>query len=298
MIQSENIVKIEGILAETDLEEKKFLKDGKQTEAIGGSITIRVEQKIGEKDVVSDVPVYMFATKFTKKGTANPAYENIKNIKDNYVSIAASDEAHADKVRITNGDIRMNEYYGRNGNLVSFPRINASFVQRVRESEEFIPKAEFTCTAVVLQQDYELDKEQNETGRYLLKTAIVQYGDRLDVVPFIVESKKAINYISSNWESGNTVRINGKLNFSFKVIREVKESAFGDPVVNERTISTSELIVTGGSDPIEGEGSYNSEDIQAGLAKRMANLETLKNKANTKKAPAPATSFQQTDLGF
>lgn len=298
MIQSENIVKIEGILAETDLEEKKFLKDGKQTEAIGGSITIRVEQKIGEKDVVSDVPVYMFATKFTKKGTANPAYENIKNIKDNYVSIAASDEAHADKVRITNGDIRMNEYYGRNGNLVSFPRINASFVQRVRESEEFMPKAEFTCTAVVLQQDYELDKEQNETGRYLLKTAIVQYGDRLDVVPFVVESKKAINYISSNWESGNTVRINGKLNFSFKVIREVKESAFGDPVVDERTISTSELIVTGGSDPIEGEGSYNSEDIQAGLAKRMANLETLKNKANTKKAPAPATSFQQTDLGF
>lgn len=298
MIQSENIVKIEGILAETDLEEKKFLKDGKQTEAIGGSITIRVEQKIGEKDVVSDVPVYMFATKFTKKGTANPAYENIKNIKDNYVSIAASDEAHADKVRITNGDIRMNEYYGRNGNLVSFPRINASFVQRVRESEEFMPKAEFTCTAVVLQQDYELDKEQNETGRYLLKTAIVQYGDRLDVVPFVVESKKAINYISSNWESGNTVRINGKLNFSFKVIREVKESAFGDPVVDERTISTSELIVTGGSDPIEGEGSYNSEDIQAGLAKRMTNLETLKNKANTKKAPAPATSFQQTDLGF
>ena len=298
MIQSENIVKIEGILAETDLEEKKFLKDGKQTEAIGGSITIRVEQKIGEKDVVSDVPVHMFATKFTKKGTANPAYENIKNIKDNYVSIAASDEAHADKVRITNGDIRMNEYYGRNGNLVSFPRINASFVQRVRESEEFMPKAEFTCTAVVLQQDYELDKEQNETGRYLLKTAIVQYGDRLDVVPFVVESKKAINYISSNWESGNTVRINGKLNFSFKVIREVKESAFGDPAVDERTISTSELIVTGGSDPIEGEGSYNSEDIRAGLAKRIANLETLKNKANTKKAPTPATSFQQTDLGF
>ena len=298
MIQSENIVKIEGILAETDLEEKKFLKDGKQTEAIGGSITIRVEQKIGEKNVVSDVPVHMFATKFTKKGTANPAYENIKNIKDNYVSIAASDEAHADKVRITNGDIRMNEYYGRNGNLVSFPRINASFVQRVRESEEFMPKAEFTCTAVVLQQDYELDKEQNETGRYLLKTAIVQYGDRLDVVPFVVESKKAINYISSNWESGNTVRINGKLNFSFKVIREVKESAFGDPAVDERTISTSELIVTGGSDPIEGEGSYNSEDIRAGLAKRIANLETLKNKANTKKAPTPATSFQQTDLGF
>ena len=80
MVQSENIVKIEGILAETDLEEKPFLKNGKQHEAIGGSITIRVEQKIGEKDVISDVPVYMFATKLTKKGSINPAYENIKNI--------------------------------------------------------------------------------------------------------------------------------------------------------------------------------------------------------------------------
>ena len=153
MIQSENIVKIEGILAETDLEEKRFLRNGAQQEAIGGSITIRVNQKIGEREVISDVPVYMFATKLTRKGTMNPAYENIKNIKDNYTSIAASDEEHADRVRITNGDIRMNEYYGRNGNLVSFPRINASFIQRVKETEEFNPKAEFTCTAVVLKQD-------------------------------------------------------------------------------------------------------------------------------------------------
>ena len=298
MIQSENIVKIEGILAETDLEEKRFLRNGAQQEAIGGSITIRVNQKIGERDVISDVPVYMFATKLTRKGTMNPAYENIKNIKDNYTSIAASDEEHADRVRITNGDIRMNEYYGRSGNLVSFPRINASFIQRVKETEEFNPKAEFTCTAVVLKQDYELDREQNETGRYLLQTAVVQYGDKLDVVPFIVENKKAINYISSNWESGNTVRMTGRLNFSYRVVRDVKENAFGDPVIDERTISTSELIITGGSEPIEGEGSYDAAEIKNGLAARMASLEEMKNKANTKKAPAPSNSFSNNDLGF
>lgn len=298
MIQSENIVKIEGILAETDLEEKRFLRNGAQQEAIGGSITIRVNQKIGEREVISDVPVYMFATKLTRKGTMNPAYENIKNIKDNYTSIAASDEEHADRVRITNGDIRMNEYYGRNGNLVSFPRINASFIQRVKETEEFNPKAEFTCTAVVLKQDYELDREQNETGRYLLQTAVVQYGDKLDVVPFIVENKKAINYISSNWESGNTVRMTGRLNFSYRVVRDVKENAFGDPVIDERTISTSELIITGGSEPIEGEGSYDAAEIKNGLAARMASLEEMKNKANTKKAPAPSNSFSNNDLGF
>ena len=300
MEQCENIVKIEGILAETNLESRPFLRNGVQQDALGGTITIRVAQKIGDKDVISDVPIHMFATALTKKGTPNPAYENIKNIKDNYVSIAASDEASADKVRITQGSIHMNEYYGKTGNLVSFPRIMASFVQRVKEAEEFSPKAEFTCTSVILDQKYEQDKEQNETGRYLLQTAIIQYGDKLDVVPFIVENKKAINYISSNWESGNTVRINGKLNFSYKIVKEVKESAFGDPVIDERTVSTSELIVTGGSEPIEGQGAYTSEEIRAGLARRMANLEELKNRANTKPitAPAPSKTFSMDNLGF
>ena len=277
MIQSENKVKIEGILAETDIEEKRFLKNGKSVEAIGGSITVRIEQTINSKPVVSDIPVYMFSTKLTKAGTINPSYENIKNIKDNYLSIAASDEDHETKIRITSGDIRMNEFYGRNGKLVSTPRINASFVNRVKDSDEFVPKAEFTCTAVILNQNYETDRDENETGRYLLQAAIVQYGDKLDVVPFIVENKKAINYISSNWDSGSTVRINGKLNFSYKVIKEVRESAFGDPVVDEKTISTSELIVTGGSEPILGEGAYEAQESKDGLARRMASLEEMKN---------------------
>lgn len=298
MIQSENKVKIEGILAETDIEYKPFLKNGKSVEAIGGSITVRIEQTINSKPVVSDIPVYMFSTKLTKAGTINPSYENIKNIKDNYLSIAASDEEHATKIRITSGDIRMNEFYGRNGKLVSTPRINASFVNRVKDSDEFVPKAEFTCTAVILNQNYETDRDENETGRYLLQAAIVQYGDKLDVVPFIVENKKAINYISSNWDSGSTVRINGKLNFSYKVIKEVRESAFGDPVVDEKTISTSELIVTGGSEPILGEGAYEAQEIKDGLARRMASLEEMKNKNKAQKAPAPSNQFSTDNLGF
>ena len=90
----------------------------------------------------------------------------------------------------------------------------------------------------------------------------------------------------------------GRLNFSYRVVRDVKENAFGDPVIDERTISTSELIITGGSEPIEGEGSYDAAEIKNGLAARMASLEEMKNKANTKKAPAPSNSFSNNDLGF
>ena len=76
-----------------------------------------------------DIPVYMFASKYTNAGKLNPAYENIEQVMTSYVSIAAAGgKAGADKVRITNGNIRMNEYWNQQGQFVSFPRVNASFI--------------------------------------------------------------------------------------------------------------------------------------------------------------------------
>ena len=57
------------------------------------------------------------------------AEEYIEKVMTEFTSIASgAGEAGADKIRITNANIRMNEYYNPQGQLVSFPRINASFV--------------------------------------------------------------------------------------------------------------------------------------------------------------------------
>ena len=52
--QAENKVRIEGILAEVDLNPGTFKKDGKDMESIGGSISIKVNQKISgeEKELI------------------------------------------------------------------------------------------------------------------------------------------------------------------------------------------------------------------------------------------------------
>ena len=147
--QTENSVKIEGILSEIDLDYGSFVKNGATVESIGGTIKVQVTQKINGEDAILEVPVHMFASKLTNKGTPNPAYESIEKIKTSYVSIAAGGIDAADRVRITGGSIQMNEYYNQNGQPVSFPRISASFCNRIKK-EECAPEATFTVQLVVL----------------------------------------------------------------------------------------------------------------------------------------------------
>ena len=49
--QAENKVKIEGILAEIDLKPGTFKKDGKDMDSIGGSIIVKVTQKISGEEI-------------------------------------------------------------------------------------------------------------------------------------------------------------------------------------------------------------------------------------------------------
>lgn len=299
--QAENKVKIEGILSEIDIKPGSFQKNGQTVESIGGTIKIKVNQKINGEDTVLEIPVHMFASKTTNKGTPNPAYESIKRIADEYVSIAASDEATADRVRITNGSINMNEYYGSNGQLVSFPRINASFISKAKK-DEFKPEATFTTELVVLQKDYETKADGTETGRYKILCALSQYGGKVDLVPFFGVSEGVINAVSQYWNVGDTVKANGRLNFSSKTETVITEVDFGEPVENTRTINVSELIVTGGSQtPLDGDFAFNFDEIQKGLTERKARLEAQKEKdmSRTKQKAAPAAnSFNPQDLGF
>lgn len=125
--QAENKVKIEGILAETDLKYGSFVKNGEPVETIGGTIKVLVEQEVNGKPNSLEIPVHMFSTKYTKTGKINPSYESIEKVMKEFVSIAAAGSAaQADKVRITNGNIRMNEFPGQNGQIVSQPRVHAS----------------------------------------------------------------------------------------------------------------------------------------------------------------------------
>lgn len=297
MRQAENKIRIEGIVSEIDINETSFTKNGQLKEAIGGKVTVRVKQDFNGEERTLEIPVHCFASKMTNRGTPNPAYDSITKVAKEFTSIAAcGSEEEADCIRITNGDLRMNEYYSQNGVLVSFPRVNSSFFQKVRK-DELKPEATFVTQFVVTNKAEEVDASGEVTGRYIITGALPQYGDVVDVVKFYCESDGVINAVSTYWEIGDTVQAHGKLNFSSKTETITEASDFGDAISRQRTISVSEPIITGGTqEPLGDELAYTNEEIREGLARRKAKLEELKTKATTKSAPAKNAGFD--DLGF
>lgn len=303
MLQTkENTVKIEGILSEIDIKPGSFKKNGVDTNSIGGVIKIRVNQEINGVETELEIPVHMFASQYTNKGTPNPAYESISRVMNEYVSIAASDIDHADRVRITNGQIQMNEYYGQNGNLVAFPRVTASFISKIKK-DECRPCATFSVVFMVGNKGYETDKDGVETDRYKIVGMVPQYGGKVDVMPFYAINKGVIDGVSNYWNEGDTVKAAGKLNFTSKVETRKVEVDFGEPQEETRTISVSELVITGGSSsPLEGEFALNADDVTTALAERKTRLAELKeksaNKGTSGKAPTPSAGSRFKDLGF
>lgn len=301
-IKDGNIVRIEGILSEVELEYKDFVKNGNTVKAVGGVIKIRVDTTINSKAATLEIPVHMFAAQLTNAGSPNPAYESIERIMNEYVSIAASDFEHADRVRITKGQISMNEYYGQDGRLNSYPRVTASFVTKIKR-EECKPKAEFITTFMVGNSGYETDKDGVETNKYKIIGMIPQYGGRVDVVPFYAYNPGVIDAVSNYWNEGDTVKATGQLNFTSETRESTMENGFGEPITDIRTYSISELVITGGNpSPLDGEFAINYDDVKVALEQRKTRLAEQKeksaNKGSSGKAPAPTSGNKFKDLGF
>lgn len=302
-IKDGNTVKIEGILSEIDLKYGTLTKNGTEFKTVGGTIKVRVNTQINKVDTELEIPVHMFATQYTNAGASNPAFESIERVMNEFVSIAASDIDRADRVRITRGQIAMNEYYGQNGNLVSFPRISASFVSKIKK-DECKPDASFSVTFMVGSKGYETDRDGVETDRYKVMGMIPQYGGKVDVVPFYATNPGVIDAISNYWNDAETVKATGKLNFSSKIETRLVEVDFGEPSEETRTISVSELVITGGSsNPLEGDFAISYDDVKAALEERKTRLAQLKEKSQNKgtsgKAPAPTQSGNKfANLGF
>lgn len=301
--QAENNVKIEGILSEVDLNYGSFTKKatGETVNSIGGSIKIQVNQNINGETVMLEVPVHMFAAEYTNKGTKNPAYQNIERIKEQFTSIAAAGGVQgADGIRITGGKITMNEFINRNGEQVSYPRINASFASKLRQ-DEIKPEATFSITFVVAKKIPEVNNDGIETGRYKIKGILPQFGGKVDVVDFITANPKVIEAIDQYWNENDTVSAIGRLNFSSRTETVIKEVDFGEPQESIRTFSVSELVITGGSAaPLEGDMAYDIEEIKAALVERNERLEQAKvaaSKPMARSAPQ-ADSKGRIDLGF
>ena len=299
--QAENKVKIEGILSEINLKYGSYVKDGVTVDTIGGDIKVLVRQEINGEKVDLIIPVYMFSPKLTKKGSLNPAYESIEKVMKEYISIASGGETAADRVRITSGSIRMNEYPNQSGQIVSFPRVHTSFISKA--TGEFRPEASWSLEFAVSSIDYVTDNEgvELEPKKLRVKVIVPQYGGKVDTMELYATNPRVIDAITSYWENGKSYTAKGRLNFTTTTEEVVKEYDFGEQDVSVRTISLSELIITKGTQaPLEDDMAFNPVELSAALKEHKAELEALKDraKAKMKATPAPSSANAAVDLGF
>ena len=270
MREAKNLVHIEGILNEVNLRDitYKSSKTGQNVNAIGGTIDIKVHQNISGEDKTLIIPVQLFANEFNAKGAPSPLYSNFQNIKNGLYKSAAvtGDEETADRVKIDRGQIRLHSYVNQSGKLVSFPQINTNFIQQISKAA-CKEQATFQIEFVVRQAMMETDAEGVETGRYKMLGIVPGWGGRVDVIPFFAENPGVIDAVSAYWNQNDTVRANGKLNFSAKTETVLTPVDFGEPIESTRTIRVSDLVITGGSQtPLDGELAFPMDEINQAVA--------------------------------
>lgn len=288
--QSDNEVYISGILNELEIVEGKT-NDGR--DYVRGTASVRVDQEINGKVCENIIPVKMFAMRKKKDNTDNVAYDRIVGYKESLTSVAAAeDESMASQITISKGRLEENAYFDTKINQIrSGYQISANFLNKKKQGD--IEKATFTLSGVVGQMRPEIDKNGDETGRTIVKFVIIQWGEKADMVELIAAGS-AKDFIEQNWNQGDTVRVTGRINMSYRVDTIKEEQGFGEPIERTRTISVRELLITGGSPSgLEEAASYDADSIKKALAQRAAAHKELEEKGSK-----PAPKSKATDFGF
>lgn len=276
MTQAKNKVTIVGKLLDVTFNTGKT-KDGKPYER--ATATIRTTHEYNGQTETSEIPVNAFATQYTNRGTPNPAYESLQKLKD-YNTVQGSGFEEADVIRITAGTIKENSFVSRTGQLVTGYRLDSSFFSVGKAKDT----ATFNVDIFIMDMKEEFDRDDNPTGRLIVKGGIVQYGGVLDVVEFIVEAPNHVDYISRNWSVNDTVNAQGHIRFtSQEEKRSATTSSWGEEMPETSTRLVRELIITSGSDdPFDEDLAYDPSEIKKAFNVRKARLEQLQINAKSK----------------
>ena len=292
-IQATNKLNLAGKLMDVAFGDGK-LSDGRPYQR--ATVTIRVNQSYCGKEEVSDIQVGMFATEFTSTGKPNPAWKSLNDLKlmKTAQNVGVDNASH---VRLTGATLQENNFVSRNGQLINGWQIRGSFINEANVSDV----ASFVTDIFIMDMHDEINRNDEPTGRLIIKGGIVQYGGRLDVVEFIVEMPDAVEYISRNWEVNGTVTVRGRIRVLSQE-EEVQAGGWGEDVPDTTTRFVRELIVTKGDDECKEEDfAYDPVEIKKAFNDRKAAIEQMQINARStapKQGAGSANSAESTSKKY
>lgn len=287
--KADNEVTVEGLLQEVRI---KSDKTGDGREFIGGEIDIEVSE--------GSVHTFrVFSMKHKKDGSDNSIYKGLETVKDEYLSIAKVGRENADKVRVTAGQLGVNDYIGTDGQIKTFPQLSTNFINRVQANDVFDPKSEFEVELFVQSVVDETNRDGEETGRVKVKGYVPQFGGGIAPLEFVADGEGA-EYIRDTYESGNTVKIYGEIINKVEITKTVEEVGFGKPKEKIKRNFVREFLITGGSEPYDEDNAntYDPKVIKKALTEREVYLEGLIKKAEEKDKSGNKSSKKEDKKGF
>lgn len=273
--EAENNVIVEGIVSEINLE----VKDVQGKKAITGNLVIEIAE-----NAICTVDV--FANELKKDGGENSTFKGLNTVMNEYKSIAKVGKEEADKVRITGAKITVNDYYNGADVLKSDVKVNTNFINRLKAGEEFNPRAEFAIETFIHKMNDEVDSNGDVTGNKIISGLVPVYDGKIVPMDFIIKDQEIIQGIESLYEPGQTVKLYGDVNIAISTTKTLVPVAIGKPKEVIKTLTTRELIVTGGSEPYleDNPNVFAVETVKNAMAAREEMLAELKAKKDTSKS--------------
>lgn len=285
-LQNTNTFKVVGRLIKADVRLGTSTKSGQPYV----SATATVQSVIRGTNCEFEIDFY--SSQMTSAGKVSALYTS-------YTKMA---ELEGKKVEIT-GSIRENRYFSSTLNqIISAQELAGRFIKGVAESAQ--DDAKWEMSGFVAKTLVEKVNKKEEVYRYDLTLAQANYsGSAISMFVLHVDpSRRDIIKGVEGYEAGQTVKLNGSLNFKVETVTsEAKnEGGFGEPVVRTYTNRTKNFFIEGGSAPITDETKYDGatiSDLISGYKARDVELsEKAKSAAPAAVESTPTVTRKQTSL--
>lgn len=291
----ENSIRLEGYVYQHSLEEKTVKNTASANFGkpfIGGSLFVATDD-----EGLNVVEVhYSYVTPTTKKGSVNPTYKALKQIIDGKTWITdGKDEAL--KV-IVSPSIALNDFYDREGNLVSPKRAEGGFVSIASSANPINPDPDKRCKflvdmVVTSLKDVEPNEEKGYEGYTEVRGCIFDFRNAVLPVGFNMKDQRGIDWLHSLEPSpANPVLIKGwgKIISETTTVEIKEEGAFGEAFVRTVPRNHKEWLMTSAKDTeIFGEeNTITAEELKKAMQDREVYLAGVKKRAEEYQASKAA----------
>jgi len=282
--QALNKIEITGVVKEHKLGTGKTSEGEKY---INGSLVI----KAGE---FTEITVKVFVSETTSKGKVKKAYENLdKILKGEAKTMTEVSEDEAVKVRIWGNDgftsqFKEEMFKPENATeVVTKISVDLGFgnitIDNNIAAEDY--KATFDVEMFVESIEEEIDKNDEETGRVIVKGWVPVYGGSvipLEIKAGIVEDEEGefdfAEDIRNNIDLESTVNFWGNIDFKAIIEKVSKGGSLGRAKVEENRTYIHDLVAIG-ANYIEGDDEYDIEDIKQARIERENKKQEAQDKA-------------------